>query len=266
MTGQHGILVPGAGERRFTLTRHDPSADLASIVDRFWIVRWDLRDQPPFEQETLPYPCVNLVVGTHRPGVHGPATSRFIARLQGEGWVIGSKFLPAGFRGMVAAPPADLVDRVFSLGDAFGSEGRDLDREVTEAGDDGSRIARVERFIRARHAGPDPETAEANGWVELARCDASIARVADLASRAGRTVRALERLFRAHVGVPPKWVIRRFRVQEAAARIAAGGAGCAELAQELGYFDQSHFIRDFKAQVGRTPAQYAKLCASRAAP
>ena len=33
------------------------------------------------------------------------------------------------------------------------------------------------------------------------------------------------------------------------------------LAQELGYFDQAHFIRDFKAQIGRTPAAYAAACA-----
>ena len=54
----------------------------------------------------------------------------------------------------------------------------------------------------------------------------------------------------------------------AAGHITDFGSGDAvdlpALALDLGYFDQPHFIRDFKSQVGRTPAQYAKQCASRA--
>ena len=40
MSSQHGILLPGAGDGRFTLTRHAPADD-----ERFWIVRWDIRNQ-----------------------------------------------------------------------------------------------------------------------------------------------------------------------------------------------------------------------------
>jgi AraC-like DNA-binding protein len=264
MAREHGILVPRAGEQRFTLTRRPPSDDLASIVDRFWAVRWDLRGKPPFEQETLPYPCVNLVIGTHRPGVHGPLTSRFVARLEGEGWVLGAKFQPAGFRGLTRVLPFELADRVLTLHEAFGDEGRALDAAVLASDDDLTRIALVEGFLRAHHPGMEDEGRETNRIVEFARVDPSIARVAHLATWAGRPVRAIERLFRNHVGVSPKWVIRRFRVQEAAVRLAAGGAlDSTALAQELGYFDQAHFIRDFKAQVGRTPAQYAKMCSAR---
>jgi AraC-like DNA-binding protein len=36
----------------------------------------------------------------------------------------------------------------------------------------------------------------------------------------------------------------------------------AELALELGYHDQAHLIRDFKTQIGLTPAAYAQRCAS----
>ncbi len=75
-------------------------------------------------------------------------------------------------------------------------------------------------------------------------------------------MRALERLFRRQIGLPPKTVIRRFRVQQAAARVAAGEAiAWTALAHDLGYCDQAHFIREFKAQTGRTPTQYAAWCA-----
>jgi len=66
-------------------------------------------------------------------------------------------------------------------------------------------------------------------------------------------------LFDDYVGVSPKWVIQRYRLHEAAERIARGGVeDFADLALELGYADQAHFIRDFKKLVGRSPAEYAR--------
>ena len=81
------------------------------------------------------------------------------------------------------------------------------------------------------------------------------------ARRAGSSVRTLQRLFERYLGLGPKWVISRARVQEAADRIATGDdVDFAALAVELGYSDQSHLIRDFKAMVGFTPAAYAQRC------
>ena len=84
----------------------------------------------------------------------------------------------------------------------------------------------------------------------------------------GIPARTLQRLFERYVGVSPKWVLRRYRVHEAAARLADGGSTItwAEVAAELGYFDQSHFIRDFTAAVGMTPAAYADACRTHRAP
>ncbi|MEO8878249.1 MAG: helix-turn-helix domain-containing protein, partial [Polyangiaceae bacterium] len=120
------------------------------------------------------------------------------------------------------------------------------------------RVHRARRHSRSQ-SGRNANADEANRIVDLARQDVTIVRVADLAARVGKGTRSIERLLREHVGVSPKWIIRRFRVQEAAARLASGAAfDAAALAQELGYCDQAHFIHDFKSQVGRTPAQYAR--------
>ena len=56
----------------------------------------------------------------------------------------------------------------------------------------------------------------------------------------------------------PKWVIQRYRLFEAAGRLSSGQADGAQLAHELGYFDQAHFIRDFKAMVGKTPLVFVR--------
>jgi AraC-like DNA-binding protein len=88
--------------------------------------------------------------------------------------------------------------------------------------------------------------------------DATMLTVEQAARTCGVSRRALQRLFRTYVGVGPKWMIRRYRIQEAAARLEAGDVdNCAELAHALGYADQSHFTNDFRRLVGRSPASYA---------
>jgi AraC-like DNA-binding protein len=72
-------------------------------------------------------------------------------------------------------------------------------------------------------------------------------------------VRSLQQLFSEYVGVSPKWVIRRFRLHEAADSLAGGDEpDLAALAQRLGYFDQAHFTSDFRKLVGQTPADYRR--------
>jgi AraC-like DNA-binding protein len=58
------------------------------------------------------------------------------------------------------------------------------------------------------------------------------------------------------VGVTPKWVLQRVRLHEAADRMADGEKDWPRLATELGYFDQSHFIKAFKAVIGLSPGDY----------
>lgn len=264
---RRGILDPRRGAARFTLARFDPSPDLAGLVDRYWTVRWDLRGQPPHVQETLSYPQVNLVIGTHQPGVFGATTKRFVATLEGEGWVLGTKFRPGGFRPFWRGSVSELTDRSVTLVQAFGAAGAEVDAAVHAAQAAGAPpercIALVEAFLRARAPAADDDVALATRVVAVAESDPAMARVADLAERTGLTVRTLQRLFASHVGVSPRWVLRRFRVHEAAERVARGEvADWSALACELGYFDQAHFIREFKAQTGRTPGEYALLCAS----
>ena len=80
--------------------------------------------------------------------------------------------------------------------------------------------------------------------------------VEELGALAGYSKRTLQRLFREYVGVSPKWVLQRVRLHEAADRMADGERDWPRLALELGYFDQAHFIKAFKAAIGRSPADY----------
>jgi AraC-like DNA-binding protein len=73
----------------------------------------------------------------------------------------------------------------------------------------------------------------------------------------------INKLFNEYVGVGPKWVVKRYRLQEAADQLAGGeDADLPQLALDLGYFDQPHFIKDFKSIVGKTPTEYSRKAAT----
>lgn len=254
--GTVGILNPFEGFKHFSLRREPPPADLAPFVDGFWSVRWDLDGKPAFEQEVLPYACVNLSTRVGGFEVHGPATKRFVAQLSDRGHVFGTKFTPAGFSAFARLPMRELVDGIVSVQTAIGQAPAVPTSDAFEA-----LRAEVETFLRGFQPVCTEQMAVTNRLVRLAQEDRAIARAEDLACAAHISVRSLHRLFERHVGVGPKWIVRRSRVQNAAERVARGEhVDWAATAHELGYHDQSHLIRDFRDQIGLTPAAYARRC------
>ena len=81
--------------------------------------------------------------------------------------------------------------------------------------------------------------------------------------KSGLRPRALQRLFHEFVGISPKWVIRRYRMHELVELLNAGqSVDWPALALDLGYFDQSHLIRDFRRLTVHTPERYRRLAGS----
>ncbi len=124
--------------------------------------------------------------------------------------------------------------------------------------DDTARTRLLDAALQLLAHDPEPAYLDLLGTLAEMMHDRTLTTVHAVADRAGLTNRSLQRLFRHYLGVPPKWALRRYRLQDAAALIDSGDAGeLRTLAGELGWFDQSHFSRDFRAAVGLTPTAYA---------
>ncbi len=84
--------------------------------------------------------------------------------------------------------------------------------------------------------------------------------LAEVAGTAGVHPVHLTRVFRRHLRCTPGAYLRRCRLDKAAALLAAGRRGLAEIAQSCGYFDQAHFSRTFKRAYGMAPRAYRDVC------
>ena len=249
------VALPAPGYARFW-----PAADLEPFIEHFWTVSWDLA--LPETYEVLPHPSVQFVLEQGGSRVVGVPRGRFTTTLSGQGRVLGTKFRPGGLRPFLDGPVSRLSGKSFAPAEIFGRGALALERRALAEAQALDAFAHIQAFLRALAPAPDPNVELATRIAELAASDHSIVRVEQLAARAGFGVRALQRLFSEYVGVSPKWVIQRYRLHEASERIARTPAGAAldwaDLAAELGFADQAHFIRDFRRLVGETPAAYAR--------
>jgi AraC-like DNA-binding protein len=233
-----------------------PSELLAPFVAHFWWVRWRL--SRPFVAETVPHPTVHVVFEGTRGTVVGVPLARFVRRLEGEGRVFGVKLRPAMFQPFGGGSVAELAGRRRPIAALFGDEGRALARTLREARSLEEAIDRAEPFFVKRRPVLSREAAEVRDLVERIEHDRAVVRVEQAARIAQLPVRTLERRFRRYVGIGPKAVIRRYRLIEAAEQLKRDEATpLADLAAALGYSDQPHFARDWKALVGRSPRSFA---------
>jgi AraC-like DNA-binding protein len=255
-----GVLSPHAAEEQFDLTLQPPQADLTEVVEHYWCVRWDLRGRGPHQQHTLPHPSVHLVVEPDRASIVGVVThGRFTRVLDGLGWAFGIKFRPAGFRPFFGSRVSSLTGQSVPVSDVFGRDGSAYVAQLRSLLGVAEMAEAAAAFLRRQTAPVDETVVLINAIVAAIVADRAITRVADVVERYALSERRLQRLFSEYVGIGPKWVIQRCRLIEAAERLAEGAElDSAALAQELGYFDQAHFIRDFRAIVGRPPADYAR--------
>ncbi|MET7988567.1 helix-turn-helix domain-containing protein [Streptomyces sp. NPDC005281] len=241
--------------------RHEPAEPLRPYLEHYWLIDWDLTQ--PYASHVVPHPSVNVVfqryAGQDPFGeVAGIGLGLFTQKLEGRGRVCGIQFRPGGFRAFAPDRPlSSLTGQRLPLPEVFPGSGSAV-AAVLGPDDERARVAALDAFLLGLKPRPDPQVTLATALVDRIRADRTIRNVGTLAEAEGMTVRALQRLFSAYVGVGPKWIILRYRIHEALERAESSEqVNWAALAADLGYADQAHLIRDFTATVGVPPTSYA---------
>ena len=243
--------------------RFAPTPDLADVVRRHWVPVWDLPEGRTTVQRVLQYPVCLVVVAHDYARVVGPTTGLATTELSGRGWAAGVMLQPAA-GALLLDGPVELTDAVCDLADVTTLDGVALTTAVREVmGPDpadprrqADAVALMEAALR-RLPPVDEEGHLVNAIVEHVEADPSVLRVAQVCEKFSLTERTLQRLTSRRIGLSPKWLIQRRRLQEAAQRLTGTSPDLARVAADLGYADQAHFARDFRAVTGLTPGRFA---------
>jgi len=183
-------------------------------------------------------------------------TRRFLEfRPEGAGGLISVRFQPWGAHHFLGLPLAEIADRQTPTELLWGPPAVELEERLAQAPGDQARVASVEQFLLAqlrRHHKADVEPLVRAVWNRR-----GVVAVPQLCRDLGMSERRLERTFSAALGMTPKRFARLSRFLHACGVLRnRDGAPLADVGLACGYYDQSHFIAEFRAFSGMTPREF----------
>jgi AraC-like DNA-binding protein len=233
------------------------------------------RTSGPLRRREVAYPAVPVILsfGTDwrlldpdRPDGPGERHRSFAAGLHdgpaivehgGDAHCMQLDLTPLGAHALFGVAMHELAGRCVALDDLLGERAAaELVERLAEASGWPERFAILEDFVAARMAaarGPSPDAVWA--WRRLEETGGRLA-VEALARELGCSRRHLAARFREQVGLAPKTVARVLRFHRAVNLLrSAQTTRWVDIAHECGYYDQSHFNRDFRDLAGTSPGE-----------
>ncbi len=230
---------------------HAPPGRLHSSVECFWTV--EARASIP-EYPVLPDGCVDFV---YSPSgglqIVGAMTHVRNFKLGSGERQFGVRFRPGMALGFAGAPGSETIDQVLPLEDFWGAKGRRLADQIAESKSSHQAFALFEAQL------VDPSEPGVVQQVAAYIVDQSgQTKIDDLAFQAGMSARQLRRLFVEQIGLTPKHFCRVIRFQHSLARMRESARGdLTNVALDCGYYDQAHFINEFREFSGFSPTEFA---------
>lgn len=251
---------------------YPPSALLSDFVKCYWTLSAD-KEENPERQRIVPDGCMEMIIHfgdlfrqytaegdsfiQPRSFVFGQLTKQLEIAPTGVTGIMAVRFHPDGFTPFCTMPLSDMTNRPVSLTELYGQEGEDLERSIVSNPRYDKSIETLETFLLNRLKDKDNIDRLTASSVDALLALRGQLSIDGLAEQQGTSRRQLERRFAATVGLSPKQLAKIVRLQYALKGLEQKQFdNLTSLAMEYGYFDQAHFIKDFKEFTGVTPGQF----------
>lgn len=252
-----------------------PSGFLAQYIRHYWILEAEASDGEVCER-VIPTGNIEWMfhyrnpffvknsgeqIAQPRSLASGISCNYFDVTTRGESGVIAVTFLPGGASHFLHFPLSEIEDSSVSLSDIFSSRIKEIEERVCLASSITERIMVIEQFLRDCF-----RPAKNNDVLLIEKCVEYITqsrgqlRSSDLTGKFSVTNKSLERKFSSYLGKTPKQFIRIVRFQGVIQNLSGiGPKDLTRFTYDNGYFDQAHFIKDFKSLSGYTPKEFLAL-------
>ena len=251
---------------RYNLRRYFPSVPLGDLIEQFWFVSWDLKDDKSYTQQNLPDPNFHLivdfrtvdsqVVDIKKVKLIGPISKSYSYKMEGAGEIIGIKFALGALSGYLESPLSHYVDKEIDFQQLVNIDVDSLISRLLNANDDEKKIDVLHDFIAQFNSASSSELIRIRELVNHIKNSADITKVEHLSEKSNISIRTIQRCFQQYLGLSPKWLIRKYRLHQALELLEQQKVNLLDIVELLDYTDQSHLIRDFKDMIGVTPKDY----------
>jgi AraC-like DNA-binding protein len=250
----------------------EPHPDLAAFVKCYWTLE-SPKEKTPTRNTIVPDGCMKLIFHYGDAYMHypengasvllprcfliGQLTRPYAVEPTGETGTFFVCFHPNGFLPFATLPIKEMENTAVPLETLFGKDGAEIGQMILNAGSTSDRIDRIERFLLNRLT--DKETIDAiiQATVETILTNHGQVSVTELSRQTRITRRHLERKFSSVIGLSPKQLSKTIRLQ-ATLKVLLNKkiTSLTDLAYECDYYDQAHFIKEFKEFTGLTPKEF----------
>ena len=189
--------------------------------------------------------------------VSGERREPIVIDEEGHVDLVGVRFKPGGAWPFLSLPISEFTGRVVELEAILGREAEELSGRMSEVSDEDERFRLLQSWLLLRLRRGAPPTPAVRYALNLIRSGTEGLRIGHIPEKIGVSHKHLLREFDRCVGLPPKLFARLCAFQRAIGSIAQKTElNWADVATTCGYYDQAHFIHEFRAFSGFTPTMY----------
>jgi len=241
-----------------------PKKPLSAFVGLFWY--WRGHAVPYSKERILPTGTVELVIDlgsgrTSEAGISGPQSRSLIIERAARDELLGIHFNLGGAFPFLGFPCGDLHNLNITLADLWGErKARELLSLLHTGATAEMKFQALEEWLMLAATRPLRHHPAVSFALREFERDPGSLKSAEMAERVGLSQRRFIQIFRDEVGLTPKLFCRVQRFQEVIKRIGTRDTvDWLDVALSRGYFDQSHFIHDFREFSGLSPGEYLGL-------
>ncbi|SKB58912.1 helix-turn-helix domain-containing protein [Dyadobacter psychrophilus] len=249
-----------------------PSTALAKYVRFFWVLEHEVGSGQPYIHRTMADGCAELIFHykgrfdefvtadktepSFHSGIHGQSQTfrRFI--IHEDFGIFGVYLYPFAIPVLFGMPSTELTGQMPDLHTFLGNQAVGLEERMMLAADHMERVAIISSFLESLLAKTRTIEPAVFSVINQIIQNKGLTNVQELAAQSFLSTRQFERKFKEFSGFSPKLYLRIARFHAALDAYGDKEKSLTEIAYECGYYDQSHFIHDFKSFSGQHPRFY----------
>lgn len=247
-----------------------PHPELASLIKCYWTLDSPKEDIPQ-PQTIVPDGCMEMIfhygdlykqyidgkaVVQPRYCVFGQLTEPLRIEPTGITGIFSVRFHHNGFLPFATIPIKEMDDKAVPLEDLFGAAGTELGEKIFLSNTTQEKIDLVEIFLSERLNTETIDKIVQSTVDILLQVNGQIT-VHELSQQTNINRRQLERRFSSAIGMSPKQLSKTIRLQSTLKHLLNKEyVNLTALAHNAEYYDQAHFIKDFKEFTGLTPKEF----------
>ena len=250
----------------------EPNQDLTTLIKCYWTLE-SPKEETPQKQTIVPDGCMEMIfhygdlyrqftengnsIIQPRCFVIGQLTRPLEIEPTGEIGVFSVRFHPNGFLPFATIPIKEMENTAVSLEKLFGKDGKKIEQRILNASPTSEKIKLIEEFLLNRLTNIETVDRIIKSTVDTILTANGQLSIDELSKQTKINRRQLERKFSSTIGLSPKQLSKTIRLQ-ATLKILLNKnfTSLTALAYQHEYYDQAHFIKDFKELTGLTPKEF----------